>query len=123
MPPIIELPIRGMHVLSCKEELACGIWHTGRLKAGALQADSKKRMALHCAALRPLAWHHGMLGWKGYRKSIAPNQTGYGANQRAHWGALNHTLPALFVAGSTLGVPTHFFWPLGVYAPERANEI
>ena len=47
----------------------------------------------------------------GLKKSIALDQTGYGAIQRVHLGPLNRTFPALYFPGSALSVENHYFGP------------
>ena len=47
----------------------------------------------------------------GPKKSIALDQTGYGAIQRVTQGPLNRTLPAPYSPGSALSVENHYFGP------------
>ena len=47
----------------------------------------------------------------GPKKSIALDQTGYGAVRRVHWGALDRTFPAPYSPGSALSVGNHCFGP------------
>ena len=56
-------------------------------------------------------------------KSIALNQTGYGAIQRVHLGPLNHTFPALYFPGSPLGVENHCFGPLAQSVSFRRRPV
>ena len=49
----------------------------------------------------------------GPNKSIALDQTGYGAIQRVHLGPLSRTFPALYFPGSVLSVENHCLGPLG----------
>ena len=49
----------------------------------------------------------------GPNKSIALDQTGYGAIQRVHLGPLNRTFPALYFPGSPLSVENCCFGRLG----------
>ena len=49
----------------------------------------------------------------GPKKSIALDQTGYGAAQRVRLGPLNRTFPARYFPGSALSVENHCFGPLG----------
>ena len=46
-------------------------------------------------------------------KSIALDQTGYGAIQRVHLGPLNRTFPAPYFPGSPLSIENHCFGPSG----------
>ena len=55
----------------------------------------------------------------GPKKSIALDQTGYGAIQRVHLGPLNRTFPALYFPGSSLSVENHCFGTLGQSASFR----
>ena len=56
-------------------------------------------------------------------KSMALDQTGYGAIQRVHLGPLNRTFPALYFPGSPLSVETHCFGTLGQSASFRRRYI
>jgi hypothetical protein len=56
---------------------------------------------------------HGGVRKGGPKKSIALDQTGYGAIQRVHLGPLNRTFPARYFPGSALSVENHCFGPLG----------
>ena len=55
----------------------------------------------------------------GSKKSIALDQTGYGAVQRVHLGPLNRTFPARYFPGSALSVENHCFGPSGQSASFR----
>ena len=56
-------------------------------------------------------------------KSIALDQTGYGAIQRVHLGPLNRTFPALYFPGSPLSVENHCFGTLGQSASFRRRYL
>jgi len=59
----------------------------------------------------------------GPKKSIALDQTGYGAIQRVHLGPLNRTFPALYFPGSPLSVENHCFGTLGQSASFRRRYL
>ena len=59
----------------------------------------------------------------GPNKSIALDQTGYGAIQRVHLGPLNRTFPALYFPGSPLSVENHCFGTLGQSASFRRRYL
>ena len=60
--------------------------------------------------------------WGGQKKSIALDQTGYGAIRRVDWGPLNRTFPAPYPQGSTLSVKKTLFWSLGAGTPQWAKK-
>ena len=57
------------------------------------------------------------------KKSIALDQTGYGAIQRVHLGPLNRTFQALYFPGSPLSVENHCFRTLGQSASFRRRYL
>ena len=58
----------------------------------------------------------------GSKKSIALDQTGYGAIRRVHWGALDRTFPAPYSPGSALSVGNHCFGPRAQVPPLWAKK-
>ena len=70
---------------------------------------------------RPPFWAVGLSTplKRGSEKSIALDQTGYGAIQRVHLGPLNRTFPAPYFPGSPLSVENHCFGTLGQSASFR----
>ena len=58
----------------------------------------------------------------GSEKSIALDQTGYGAIRRVHWGALDRTFQAPYSPGSALSVGNHCFGPWAQVPPLWAKE-
>ena len=56
-------------------------------------------------------------------KSMALDQTGYGAIQRVHLGPLNRTFPALYFPESPLKVENHCFGTLGQSASFRRRYL
>ena len=57
----------------------------------------------------------------GPKKSIALDQTGYGAVQRVHLRPLNRTFPARYFPGSALSVENHCFGPW-VQVPQKSSK-
>ena len=70
---------------------------------------------------------HSLCQWHsrkgGSEKSIAPDQTGYGAIQLVHLGPLNRTFPALYFPGSSLSVENHCFGTCGQSASFRRRYL
>ena len=58
----------------------------------------------------------------GPKKSIALDQTGYGAVRRVHRGALDRTFPAPYSPGSALSVGNHCFGPRAQVPPLWAKK-
>ena len=58
----------------------------------------------------------------GQKKSIALDQTGYGAIRRVDWGPLNRTFPAPYPPGSALSVENPCCGPWAQVPPSRPKK-
>ena len=73
---------------------------------GPLEAAGGRAARQTAPTAHPLGAQKG-----GLNSSTVPDQTGYGAILRAHWGPLNRTFPAQYSPASALSVETPCFGP------------
>ena len=73
---------------------------------GPLEAAGGRAARQTAPTAHPLGAQKG-----GLNSSTVPDQTGYGAILRAHWGPLNRTFPAPYSPTSALSVETPCFGP------------
>ena len=71
----------------------------------------------------PMGFSNSPIAQKGgQKKSIALDQTGYGAIRRVNWGPLNRTFPAPYPPGSDLSVENPCFGPWAQVPPSGQKK-
>ena len=113
--------------------------NSGFLRSGRIQGSMRPVRRGSGPPDGPFEWSHSRFGRGRYpfsdpffgsthpksgpEKSIALDQTGYGAIQRVPQGPPNRALPALYSPGSALSVKKTLFWPLGLSVSFRYPHV